>query len=41
MANKIRTSRKIAKLASRQLKSKKSSKTSKRIAGSALSNRRK
>ena len=41
MANKIRTSKKIAKLDSKQLKSKKTSKVSKRVAGSALSNRKK
>ena len=41
MANKIRTSKKIAKKASKQLRSKKTTKDTKSVAGSALSNRRK
>ena len=41
MLNKIRTSKAIAKMAGKQLKSKKTTKVSKRIAASALSNRRK
>ena len=41
MANKIRTSKKIAKVASSQLRSRKTTTATKRVAGSALSNRRK
>lgn len=41
MANKIRTSKGVAKKASRQLRSKKTTKTTKSIAGSALRNRAK
>lgn len=41
MSNKIRTSKTVAKKASSQLRSKKSSKTTKSVAASALSNRRK
>ena len=41
MANKIRTSKKIAKKASNSLRSKSTSKGTKSLAGSALSNRRK
>lgn len=41
MANKIRTSKGIAKQASSQLRSKKTTKSTKSVAGSALSNRRK
>lgn len=41
MTNKIRTSKPIARQASRQLRSKKTTKATKRIAGSALRNRAK
>lgn len=41
MANKIRTSRKVAKNASSQLRSKRTTKAAKSVAASALSNRRK
>jgi len=41
MANKIRTSKSVAKKASSQLRSKKTTKATKSVAGSALSNRRK
>ena len=41
MANKIRTSGKVAKKASKQLRSKSTSKTQKSVAGSALRNRAK
>ena len=41
MNNKIRTSPKVAKLASGQLRSSKTTKATKSVAGSALSNRRK
>ena len=41
MKNKIRTSKQVAKKASRQLRSKKTTKTTKSIAGSALRNRAK
>lgn len=41
MANKIRTSKSIAKKASSQLRSKVTTKATKSVAGSALSNRRK
>lgn len=41
MKNNIRTSKRVAKLASKQLKNKRTSKSAKRVAGSALSNRRK
>ncbi len=41
MANKIRSSKGVARKASKTLKSKKTSKTSKSLAGSVLSNRRK
>lgn len=39
--NRIRTSKKVAKAASSQLRSKNTSKRTKSVAGSALSNRRK
>lgn len=39
--NHIRTSKRVAKTASKQLRSKQTSKTTKSVAGSALSNRRK
>lgn len=41
MDNKIRTSKGISKKASSQLRSKKTTKATKSVAGSALSNRRK
>ena len=41
MHNKIRTSKSVAKKASQQLRSKKTTKNTKSIAASALSNRRK
>ncbi|MDD5888113.1 MAG: hypothetical protein PUC82_01320 [bacterium] len=41
MANKIRTSKSVAKKASSQLRSSKTTKATKSVAGSALSNRRK
>ena len=41
MANKIRTSKRVAKKASSQLRSKATTKNTKSVAGSALSNRRK
>ena len=41
MANKIRTSKGVAKKVGSQLRSKKTTKATKRVAGSALSNRRK
>lgn len=41
MTNKIRTSKKIASIASRKLKNKKTAKSTKRLAGSALRNRAK
>lgn len=41
MANKIRTSRKVAKIASKKLRSKNTSKSTKSLAGNALGNRRK
>ena len=41
MANKIRTSKKVASKASSQLRSKKTTKTTKSVAGSALRNRSK
>ena len=41
MANKIRTSKKVSSIASGQLRSKKTTKATKSVAGSALSNRRK
>lgn len=41
MTNKIRTSRKVAKQASKQLRSKNTSKAQKSVAGSALRNRAK
>jgi hypothetical protein len=41
MANKIRTSKSVAKKASSQLRSKATTKATKSVAGSALSNRRK
>lgn len=41
MANKIRTSKKVAKKASNQLRSKKATKNTKSVAGSALRNRAK
>lgn len=41
MVNVIRTSVRVARKASSQLRSKKTTKTTKSIAGSALSNRRK
>lgn len=41
MVNKIRTSKSIARQASSQLRSKKATKATKRIAGSALRNRAK
>ena len=41
MANKVRTSKSVATKASKQLKSKKSTKTEKSVAGSALRNRAK
>lgn len=41
MANKIRTSKGVAKKASGQFKIKKTTKATKSVAGSALSNRRK
>jgi len=41
MANKIRTSKTVAKKASSQLRSKCTTKATKSVAGSALSNRRK
>ncbi len=41
MVNKIRTSKGVAKKASSQLRSKKTTKATKSVAGSALSNRRK
>lgn len=41
MANKIRTSKSVAKKASKQLKSTKSTKAEKSVAGSALRNRAK
>ena len=41
MANKIRTSKPVASKAGKKLRSKKTSKTVKSIAASALSNRRK
>lgn len=39
MANKIRTSKRVAKKASSQLRSKKTTKSAKSVAGSALRNR--
>ncbi len=39
MANKIRTSKRVAKKASSQLRSKKTTKSTKSVAGSALRNR--
>ncbi len=39
MANKIRTSKRVAKKASSQLRSKKTTKATKSVAGSALRNR--
>lgn len=41
MANKIRTSKKVAKRASSQLRSRNTTKVTKSVAASALSNRRK
>lgn len=41
MANKIRTSKRIGKMASKSLRSKNTSKSTKSIAGSALRNRAK
>lgn len=41
MANRIRTSKGVAKKASSQLRSNKTTKATKSVAGSALSNRRK
>lgn len=41
MKNKIRTSKSVAKKASRQLRSKKTTKATKSVAGSALRNRSK
>lgn len=41
MANKIRSSKRTSKIASKVLKNKKSSKTEKTLAGGVLSNRRK
>ncbi len=41
MANRIRTSRRVGKIASKSLRSKKTSKSTKSIAGSALRNRAK
>jgi hypothetical protein len=41
MANKIRTSKRVAKKASSQLRSKKTTAKTKSVAASALSNRRK
>lgn len=41
MKNKVRTSKKVAKTASSQLRSKKTTKATKSVAGSALRNRTK
>ena len=41
MKNKIRTSKKVAKLAGKKLRSKKTPKSVKRLAGTALVNRKK
>ena len=41
MANRIRTSKRVASRASKLLRSKKTSSATKKVAGSALSNRRK
>lgn len=41
MANRIRTSKKVASMASSQLRSSRTTKKTKSVAGSALANRRK